>query len=375
MKKNFAIIVFFLLLTILTLGCFDSIDNSSEDQKSRFIGTWEVIEPENETYNTTWTFFENNSIKVAFDFEGKPLHYYGTYKVENSKLKFTSSVTTPPNATFDYTFSNGDNRLTLSNEEGKIVFDKTTEDNNDPVAGDDFATVDENSENNQIDVLANDQDPDTGDTLTVTGVTTPSHGTTTYDANYVYYTPTAGYHGTDQFDYTISDGNGGTDTGTVSVNIDEAEDGGAPSEVTMNMQEYAADQKFNTDLSSYYTQYQVSLNEGDILHIRDNISIIKYDSTRDQTNITLCRQVGGTAYCETFRFEGNLTNDFQKNDEVIITVTIKHVVFADDDFDYDMEIFEEQWESEEYFNTHVDVFTGYYKGFKPMASSVIEKIN
>jgi len=193
--KIMPIILVILMLVSFFSGCFESNDNSTNDQnqKSKFIGIWAVIEPEDETYNTTWIFFENNSIKVAFDFQGQPSHYYGTYKVENSKLKVTSSVTTPSNATFDYTFSNGDNRLTLSNEDGEIVFDKTTEvdDNNDPVAGDDFATVDENSEDNQIDVLVNDQDSDVGDTLTVTGVGTPSHGTATYDANYVYYTPTA----------------------------------------------------------------------------------------------------------------------------------------------------------------------------------------
>ena len=44
--------------------------------------------------------------------------------------------------------------------------------NDDPVATDDTATVDEDSLDNAIDVLANDNDgPDTGETLTVTAVT------------------------------------------------------------------------------------------------------------------------------------------------------------------------------------------------------------
>lgn len=79
--------------------------------------------------------------------------------------------------------------------------------NQDPVANDDYAVVQEYSTDNQIDVLDNDYDDD-GDDLEIIDVTTPSHGTATYDEDYVYYTPEAGYSGTDTFDYTITDNNG-----------------------------------------------------------------------------------------------------------------------------------------------------------------------
>ena len=42
---------------------------------------------------------------------------------------------------------------------------------------DDAATVAEDSTNNAIAVLANDTDPDTGDTRTITAVTQPTNGT------------------------------------------------------------------------------------------------------------------------------------------------------------------------------------------------------
>jgi VCBS repeat-containing protein len=90
--------------------------------------------------------------------------------------------------------------------------------NQPPVATDDTATVPFDSTNNKIDVLANDDDPD-GDTLTITGVSVASHGTTNTDGDYVYYTPTVGYSGDDSFTYTINDGNGGTDTGAVSITV------------------------------------------------------------------------------------------------------------------------------------------------------------
>ncbi|MGH2463943.1 MAG: Ig-like domain-containing protein, partial [Candidatus Limnocylindrales bacterium] len=93
--------------------------------------------------------------------------------------------------------------------------------NNPPVASDDSATVDENSGSSAIDVLANDGDPDP-DTLAVTAVGNPPHGTATVDALGVgvHYTPDPTYSGADSFSYTISDGHGGTDSATVNVTVD-----------------------------------------------------------------------------------------------------------------------------------------------------------
>ena len=70
-----------------------------------------------------------------------------------------------------------------------------------------------------ISVLANDTDVD-GDTLSVTAVGAPLHGSTTINPDgTVAYTPASNYNGADAFTYTISDGHGGTATGTVSVTV------------------------------------------------------------------------------------------------------------------------------------------------------------
>jgi hypothetical protein len=68
-------------------------------------------------------------------------------------------------------------------------------------------------------VLGNDTDADSN-ALTITAVTPAAHGTVTISSNSsVRYTPYAGYFGTDSFGYTTSDGNGGSDTATVTVNV------------------------------------------------------------------------------------------------------------------------------------------------------------
>jgi VCBS repeat-containing protein len=70
-----------------------------------------------------------------------------------------------------------------------------------------------------ISVLWNDYDPD-GDPITVSAVTPGAHGATTINTDgTVTYTPAAGFHGTDTFTYTLSDGLGGTATGMVVVAV------------------------------------------------------------------------------------------------------------------------------------------------------------
>jgi uncharacterized repeat protein (TIGR01451 family) len=72
-------------------------------------------------------------------------------------------------------------------------------------------------------LLANDSDPN-GDSLTVTAVTSPSTrgGTVALSGTSITYTPPAGFVGGDSFNYTISDGHGGSATGLVCVVVNRA---------------------------------------------------------------------------------------------------------------------------------------------------------
>jgi|GEM_PF-818488 len=94
------------------------------------------------------------------------------------------------------------------------------DENNAPVAGNDFANVMEGSSTN-IFVLPNDSDPD-GDNISITGFTQPTNGTVTLTGSGFEYTPNAGFCGaTDMFTYQIcDDGNPQLcDVATVSVNV------------------------------------------------------------------------------------------------------------------------------------------------------------
>ena len=78
-------------------------------------------------------------------------------------------------------------------------------------------------------VLDNDIDVDIGnpdDELFVDAVDTqPSHGTVTIDnEKAITYTPNANFNGADSFTYTVSDGNGGSVTKTVSITVTPVND-------------------------------------------------------------------------------------------------------------------------------------------------------
>lgn len=92
--------------------------------------------------------------------------------------------------------------------------------NENPIASSDFAITDEDHPV-AIDVLANDSDPD-GDKLTVTAVSLPEFGTALINPdNTITYIPSRDYYGSDSFTYMAGDGNGGSDSATVNIIVNE----------------------------------------------------------------------------------------------------------------------------------------------------------
>jgi hypothetical protein len=89
--------------------------------------------------------------------------------------------------------------------------------NDPPLAQDDNAVTDEGSPV-AILVLLNDDDPD-GDAIAVESVTSAEHGTVSNRRTEVTYAPDPGFSGVDEFEYTVSDGKGGTDKAIVFVAV------------------------------------------------------------------------------------------------------------------------------------------------------------
>ena len=145
---------------------------------------------------------------------------HGTVAFTATGLTYTPPANYNGADTFTYTISDGHGGSATA-----LVSVTVTPVNDNPVANGDSVTVAEDSGVTVINVLANDTiGPDTGETLKVTAVTQAAHGTVTFTATGVSYTPAANYNGPDSFTYTVSDGNGGSAAATVSVTVTSVND-------------------------------------------------------------------------------------------------------------------------------------------------------
>jgi hypothetical protein len=141
---------------------------------------------------------------------------------DGSYLSYTPGLNYAGPDAFTYTVTDGHGGVTAA-----AVNVTVRNVNDDPVTGEDYAIVDEDTVDNRIDVLDNDTFlPDPPETLTIVAVAGASHGTVDINDQeaVLEYTPGADYYGTDQLRYTISDGNGGLATGTVAVTVENVND-------------------------------------------------------------------------------------------------------------------------------------------------------
>ncbi|MFT5523747.1 MAG: hypothetical protein ACI9HK_001695 [Pirellulaceae bacterium] len=133
-------------------------------------------------------------------------------------VTYTPNTNVAVTDAFTYTASDGFGGQTVGN-----VTVMVTNVNDLPVAVDDSGTTDEDTAV-IINVTGNDSDLD-GDALSVNGVTNGTNGTVVNNNDgTVTFTPAANFNGTDTFTYTITDGNTGVATGTVTVAVDPIND-------------------------------------------------------------------------------------------------------------------------------------------------------
>jgi len=148
---------------------------------------------------------------------------HGTVEAVGGSAVYTPAANYHGADSFTYTVSDGH-----GGEATATVTVTINPVNDNPVANSDSAVTNEDNAV-VVDARGNDSDVD-GDGITITSVSGASKGTAELiasgpDAGKVRYTPNLNENGTDSFTYTLSDGQGGTATGNVSVTINPVNDG------------------------------------------------------------------------------------------------------------------------------------------------------
>ncbi|MFM2477038.1 Ig-like domain-containing protein [Celerinatantimonas sp. MCCC 1A17872] len=157
----------------------------------------------------------------------------------NVVINADGTITYTPNTNF-----NGNDTIsyTLTDANGAsstaIVAVTVTALNDEPSAVDDTAITDEDVPVN-IDVLANDSDVD-GDDLVIIQADADNGSIVIETDGTLTYTPDANFNGFDTITYTISDGQGGTSTASVSVVVNAVNDGpGANNDIATTTEDTA----------------------------------------------------------------------------------------------------------------------------------------
>jgi len=147
----------------------------------------------------------------------------GSASIVDGKIVYTPNAGFTGTDTFRYEVEDPNGNLAIATV--TVVVNAVTPVNTAPVAADDATKVSCNGGPVTINVLGNDSDAD-NDALSVISFTQPANGTVKQVSNGEFeYTPAAGACALDDtFTYTISDGNGGEDTATVTVTVDGAVD-------------------------------------------------------------------------------------------------------------------------------------------------------
>jgi hypothetical protein len=140
---------------------------------------------------------------------------YGTVTIANNVALYTPEANYSGSDSFSYWATDGEGGSTR----GEVSITVTAS-NDAPTAVNDTLGTISGTRPTTLDLLANDTDPDDGDTLTISDVGEATYGNVTISGGSVRFNATRGSTGeSDSFTYTITDEDGETSTATVNFTI------------------------------------------------------------------------------------------------------------------------------------------------------------
>ena len=145
----------------------------------------------------------------------------GSVTEDNGKLIYTPNQNFSGSDRFIYTMTDS------NGHEVSAAVEVTINNVNEAPTAIDDSTITKVDQSIDLNVLANDHDPD-NDVLLITTITTPVNGGSVTDngSGSLTYTPSGGYVGIDRFIYTITDNHGHQETAEVTITINA--NGGTP---------------------------------------------------------------------------------------------------------------------------------------------------
>ena len=196
------------LITLLVIGCQGSLGSS--DGTPALVAENDVAVTSENTVVAINPLDNDTGDALRIISVSRPAH--GAASVENGVISYSPDAGFFGEDSFSYSVAD-----TAGEEASATVAVIVFAVNDPPQARDDRAVVSENGQT-EIDVLANDHDPD-GDPLAISIVSTPEHGFANIVGNAIIYVPTSLFNGADQFTYIVTDPDGELDIATVSVEI------------------------------------------------------------------------------------------------------------------------------------------------------------
>ncbi len=197
-----------------------------------------------------------------------------------------------------------------------------------PEARNDIFNVIEDSPASVLQVLSNDANPDSGETLTITGAGGGNQGGTiaiSPNLREIRYTPAANFFGQETFTYSITDGNGNSDTATVRVDVQAVNDD-APT---------AVNDAFTTTKNTTSNFINVLLNDSIAPDINETLLVDSVGGGSASGTLSVAPNGIGVIYTPAADFVGTETFQYTLRDSngetatATVTVTVRDFLPSD----------------------------------------------